>query len=32
MSRELKANEAMEVLGLKRTTFYKLKKEYCNKE
>ena len=32
MSRELKVNEAMEILGLKRTTFYKLKKEYCNKE
>ncbi|MDM0995645.1 recombinase family protein [Clostridium perfringens] len=32
MSRELKANEAMEILGLKRTTFYKLKKEYRDKE
>lgn len=29
-NRELKGNEAMEQLGLKRTTFYKLIKEYEN--
>lgn len=31
-TRELTANKAMELLNLKRTTFYKLKKEYEEKK
>lgn len=31
-NRELKANEAMELLGLKRNTFYKLVNEYEDKQ
>lgn len=30
-TREITATRAMEILGLKRTTFYKLKNEYENK-